>query len=141
MGYVQFKAKKIILLVRNPFSAIESYFHMGMTNTHNKSLTPQAKESLECVWESFVVNEIQVWVDFHKYWLLQATNGAPVLLVRFEDLVCEKLECAQMIIDYMNLSKEAIAYGKRGIVCSSSDSSASGPRYIPRKVNNIPLNS
>ena len=39
MGYIQFKAQKVILLIRNPFDAIESYFNMGMTNTHNKTLT------------------------------------------------------------------------------------------------------
>jgi hypothetical protein len=39
MGYVKCKGDRIILLVRNPFDAIESYFHMGLTNTHNKSLT------------------------------------------------------------------------------------------------------
>lgn len=41
MGYLKFKARRIVLLVRNPFDAIESYFHMGMTNTHDKHLSPQ----------------------------------------------------------------------------------------------------
>ena len=41
MGYLKFKARRIVLLVRNPFDAIESYFHMGMTNTHDKHLSPK----------------------------------------------------------------------------------------------------
>jgi hypothetical protein len=41
MGYIKFNAQKIILLVRNPFDSIESYFHMGMTNTHDKSLSDE----------------------------------------------------------------------------------------------------
>ena len=41
LGYLKFKARRIVLLVRNPFDAIESYFHMGMTNTHDKHLSPQ----------------------------------------------------------------------------------------------------
>jgi hypothetical protein len=39
MGYIKFASNRIILLVRNPFDALESYFHMGFTNTHNKMLT------------------------------------------------------------------------------------------------------
>ena len=39
MGYLKFNANRIILLVRNPFDSIESYFHMGMTNTHDKTLS------------------------------------------------------------------------------------------------------
>lgn len=39
LGYIRFAARRVILLVRNPFDSIESYFHMGMTNTHDKSLS------------------------------------------------------------------------------------------------------
>ena len=39
MGYLKFKVKRVVLLIRNPFDAMESYFHMGMTNTHDKHLS------------------------------------------------------------------------------------------------------
>lgn len=48
MGYLKFKARRIVLLVRNPFDAIESYFHMGMTNTHDKHLSPQVTLESKC---------------------------------------------------------------------------------------------
>jgi hypothetical protein len=38
LGYIKFPAQRVILVVRNPFDALESYFHMGMTNTHDKVL-------------------------------------------------------------------------------------------------------
>lgn len=41
LGYVKFNASRVVLVVRNPFDAIESYFHMGMTNTHDRMLTPE----------------------------------------------------------------------------------------------------
>lgn len=41
LGYVKCRGQRVILLVRNPFDAIESYFHMGLTNTHDKSLTDE----------------------------------------------------------------------------------------------------
>ena len=40
-GYIPFTSDCIILLVRNPFDSLESYFHMGMTNSHNKSLSDE----------------------------------------------------------------------------------------------------
>lgn len=42
-GYIKFPVQRIILVVRNPFDAIESYFHMGMTNTHDKVLTNEVR--------------------------------------------------------------------------------------------------
>jgi hypothetical protein len=41
LGYIKFDATRVVLLVRNPFDAIESYFHMGMTNTHDKTLNSE----------------------------------------------------------------------------------------------------
>lgn len=37
-GYKPFDCGKVILLVRNPFDAIDSYFNMILTRTHTKSL-------------------------------------------------------------------------------------------------------
>ena len=37
-GYRHFHAHRVILLVRNPFDAINSYFNMGLTNTHEQTL-------------------------------------------------------------------------------------------------------
>jgi hypothetical protein len=40
-GYKKYPVDRALLLIRNPFDAIQSYFHMGMTNTHNQTLTPE----------------------------------------------------------------------------------------------------
>lgn len=52
LGYVKFVTDCVVLLVRNPFESLESYFHMGMTNTHDKSL------SVEVIIHCFIENEI-----------------------------------------------------------------------------------
>lgn len=47
LGYIKFPINnRVILVVRNPFDSIESYFHMGMTNTHDKSLTIEVSRVL-----------------------------------------------------------------------------------------------
>ncbi|CAN0472101.1 unnamed protein product, partial [Hapterophycus canaliculatus] len=35
-GFRPFECSKAILLVRNPFDAIDSYFNMALTNTHDR---------------------------------------------------------------------------------------------------------
>lgn len=46
MGYIRCQVSRVILLVRNPFDAIESYFHMAMTNSHDKMLS---EEVMMCI--------------------------------------------------------------------------------------------
>ncbi len=43
LGYIRVPVTRVILVVRNPFDAIESYFHMGMTNTHDKVLSSMVR--------------------------------------------------------------------------------------------------
>ncbi len=41
LGYIRVPVSRVVLVVRNPFDSIESYFHMGMTNTHDKMLSEE----------------------------------------------------------------------------------------------------
>lgn len=52
LGFIQFKVARIILLVRNPFDALTSYFHMGMTDTHDKNLSNEVIIVILCTFES-----------------------------------------------------------------------------------------
>lgn len=93
-GYARFDVSKTILLVRNPFDTIASYFNMAFTNTHDKELHPCCREApapLASIWEDFVVEEAGVWLRFHNFWANKAKE-MPVLIVRFEDLGMASLE-------------------------------------------------
>ncbi len=57
LGYVRFGVGRVVLVVRNPYDAIESYFHMGMTNTHDKALTREVRQD----WNTLL---------FHVAWFL-----------------------------------------------------------------------
>ncbi len=82
-GSPMFRASRVVLLVRNPFDAIESYFNLMMTGTHTKSLTPEIREKTASVFDEYVMKELTVWKRFHEYWLNQ---DVPLLLIRYEDL-------------------------------------------------------
>ena len=97
-GYKKFQAHKIIMLTRNPFDAIDSYFNMAFTNTHTKSLGEENYETFADIWNALVLNEIKVWNDFHAYWL---SKKYPILVLRYEDFLTNPLEIMKRIIRYV----------------------------------------
>jgi len=108
-GYKIFDAQRIILLIRNPYDALESYFHMALTNTHTESLTKETFQDFFDTWEALVKDEIVTWRDFHLYWLSKIqkksnknTNEAavPILVVRYEDLIRETREVMRRVIAF-----------------------------------------
>jgi len=88
MGYRRFPAARAVLVVRNPVDAIESYFHMGMTQTHSQRLSPASFARLDAVWPDFVAHEARVWATFHEFWL-DAAQHVPTLFVRYEDMLAD----------------------------------------------------
>lgn len=82
-GIQPFAVSRAVLLVRNPYDAIDSFFNLMMTGAHTNTIDDDTRERHAKVWEEFVLKEIQVWNKFHKFWLEQKI---PLLLVRYEDL-------------------------------------------------------
>lgn len=83
-GTPQFLVNRAVLLVRNPYDAIESYFNLMMTNTHTTSLSEEQRKKNMKVFAEMALKEIQVWRDFHEFWLQQQI---PLLVIRYEDLI------------------------------------------------------
>ena len=101
LGYQPIKTSAVVLVIRNPFDAISSYFHMGMTNTHTQTLSESSMRMLTDVWDDFIRNEVRVWCNFHYYWLNQrmngGDNGVPVYIVKYEDVVANGVVSFLMI--------------------------------------------
>lgn len=88
VGWKPFAVKKAILVVRNPWDAIDSYFNMTLTNTHNKSLAESQYVRFADRWDGLVRNEIDVWMKFHRYWTSKV--DIPIIVVRYEDLLMHR---------------------------------------------------
>jgi hypothetical protein len=88
VGYKPFKVQKAILVVRNPWDAIDSYFNMTLTNSHNKSLHESQYERFADRWDGMLRNEIDVWMKFHRYWTSKV--DIPIIVVRYEDLLVHR---------------------------------------------------
>lgn len=74
-GGAPFRASRVVLLVRNPFDAIESYFNLMMTGTHTASVSPEVREKTAKIFEEYALREIRVWKGFHSFWMKQDVSS------------------------------------------------------------------
>jgi len=105
-GYRRFPTQRVILLIRNPFDAIHSYFNMGLTNTHEGRLADDLYPSLHELWEDMARNEAKIWAKFNTFWL---TRGLPVLVLRYEDLLLHTEEMLVRLVSFLEKTpREAV---------------------------------
>ena len=60
LGYVRIETRTVLLVVRNPFDAILSYFHMSLTNTHNKTLAPEVRVFFYVYYDKSVIGVAKI---------------------------------------------------------------------------------
>ncbi|KAH8086771.1 protein xylosyltransferase [Aureococcus anophagefferens] len=81
-GCARFAAKRAILLVRNPWDVIDSYFNMTLTNSHNTTMRDDQYARFEELFRGLARAEADVWARFNRWWL---RAPIPLLVVRYED--------------------------------------------------------
>jgi hypothetical protein len=129
-----FEGHRVILIIRNPFDAIDSYWNLNVTNTHTETVTDEIYESHRDMFEKLVKNEIQVWYDFHLYWLEKSrTEHLPLLLIRFEDLIQNPENEMACIIEFLLHGKSLPSFWKQRIrhATSTTNTTTLGS-YKPR---------
>eukprot|EP00546_Thalassionema_frauenfeldii_P004996 CAMPEP_0178908092 /NCGR_PEP_ID=MMETSP0786-20121207/7731_1 /TAXON_ID=186022 /ORGANISM="Thalassionema frauenfeldii, Strain CCMP 1798" /LENGTH=321 /DNA_ID=CAMNT_0020579957 /DNA_START=128 /DNA_END=1093 /DNA_ORIENTATION=- len=105
----QVKADKVILLIRNPYDAIDSYWNLNLTNTHTNTVTNSVYQQYRDTFEDFSKNEMKVWLQFYRYWL---DAKVPVLLVRFEDLIANMEREMMRIATFLEMKNiERVRHG------------------------------
>jgi len=65
-GWKFFAMNRVILLVRNPFNCIDSYFNMTLTGMHDRSIEESEYTRFAEQWQEVVEREAIIWRDFHK---------------------------------------------------------------------------
>src|SRR5690242_8678833 len=103
-----FEFDRIILVVRNPFDALESMFNLYLTNSHNKSIENDEYRRLAQEWEGFINDIIPEWNRFHDYWYNYALlNNVPFYIVRYEDLLSDTknqlMSLLKFLLNYQQL--------------------------------------
>lgn len=102
-GCRKFRAHRAVLVVRNPFDAIDSYWNLNLTNTHTEKVTPEIYDKYKIFFADLVRNEMKVWSDFLRFWA--SRSDIPVLIVRYEDLILQPISQIERILNF---------YGKGG---------------------------
>jgi len=102
IGCHSFDCQRVVLLVRNPFDAVDSYWHMCLTNTHTEKVVDAVTEEHRSFYQALVRHEIlQVWMSFlDYYWKECSKRTVPLLLVRYEDLVLSPRDELQRILEF-----------------------------------------
>ncbi|CAI5733246.1 unnamed protein product [Hyaloperonospora brassicae] len=131
VGYKAFPVHKVILVVRNPWDALDSYFNMTLTNTHNQSVHESQYARFRERWDRLVRHEIDVWMKFYRYWT--TTVDVPVIVVRYENLLLHREETLRRVFLFLT-GKETLEGTTweqriRDVVATSGDHD--GP-YKPR---------
>jgi hypothetical protein len=131
-GNQVYRGKRAILLVRNPYDAIDSYWNLNVTKSHTKTVADSVYERFQDKFERLARNEICIWLQFHDYWLRKA--GIPVLLVRFEDLVRNPAEQLARSIMFATGASELRPFWKERIdyVVNGCESIEGMGSYKPR---------
>lgn len=98
MGGRPFAVSRAVLLVRNPYDAIDSYFNLMTTSSHTTSMNKEDRKKYQSVFAEMAKKEILVWQDFHEFWLKQKI---PILVVRYEDLIRETIKVVRHVIQFV----------------------------------------
>ena len=87
--FAPFTAHRVILISRNPFKVAVSFWHFVLSNERQDASVPlETFAQFPLVWLAFRSTIASRWCAFYRYWLSRATlNKAPLLLLRYEDLV------------------------------------------------------
>lgn len=102
-GWRQVTGNRVILLVRNPYDAIDSYWNLCCTNTHTSSLDETVYTKYAAKFESMARHEIRVWCDFHYYWLdVCSKEDIPFMIVRYEDLILNTEKEMLRVLNFLN---------------------------------------
>lgn len=89
-GCLPYATRRAILLVRNPYDAIDSYWNLCVTNTHTESVVDSIYKRYADKFRALALSEMQTWIRFHSFWLDQCRErGMDICVVRYEDLVTD----------------------------------------------------
>jgi hypothetical protein len=135
-GWKPFQVKKAIVVVRNPWDAIDSYFNMTLTNTHHQSIHESQYERFADRWDGMIKNEIDIWMKFHRFWTFKVS--IPIIVVRYEDLLVNRAETLRRVFLFITNKKtlEGTKWEHKIQHLMATSGNNSGP-YVPRSGGKI----
>jgi len=113
IGFRSFTAHRIVLVVRNPWDVLDSFWNLNVTNTHTKKVTEHVYEVYRSTFLEMMEAELLVWCDFLQFWVYGEGSKLPRILVRYEDLVREPQRQLERILKFSSGPATAIDWSPR----------------------------
>ena len=103
VGCHVYQSNRVVLLIRNPYDTVDSYWHMNLTNTHTQKVRPGITHHHKAFYVSLVKDEIcSVWLPFIQYYYTTCkTQNIPLLFVRYEDLIMNQKHELHRILQFV----------------------------------------
>ena len=129
-GCEAFAAARGVLLVRNPWDVIDSYFNMTLTNSHNTTMRDDQYARFAPLFRELAKAEARVWCRFNRWWL---AAPLPLLVVRYEDLVHHRHRTLKRVAWFLRGCEplEGTRWADRCAAAAAADLHKAGP-YAPR---------
>ena len=99
---------KAILLVRNPFDSILSFWNLMAGSSHTTSLPTELFTTYADIWAQFIEHETGIWRGFHDYWLETAAKQIPILLIRYEDILANRDVVTRQMIEFLGEKRASV---------------------------------
>lgn len=129
-GHARVAADRAVLLVRNPWDAIDSYFNMALTNSHNTSVSDADYERFSDLFRGLAVAETRVWCRFNRWWL---AAPVPLLVVRYEDLVAHRPTTLDRIAGFLGSASPRVDAARLADRARAAAASEDAGFYAPRR--------
>ncbi|XP_050406983.2 WSCD family member AAEL009094 [Patella vulgata] len=97
--------KKAILLLRNPYDAILSWFQLALTDNHTATVSPQKFCS---AWPKNISNLIRIWIRFVESWL---KFPGPLHLVFYDGLKTNPVETLRDLLLFLDQPTSTLKCG------------------------------
>jgi len=99
------RGHKVMLMMRNPFDSIDSYFNLRTTGTHDQSLEEEEYTRLAELFDEHVNDEVAC---LKKYFVFWKNADIPCLFVKYEDLKANFKDLATEMVQFI-LNKKDIS--------------------------------
>ncbi|CAB9514013.1 WSCD family member [Seminavis robusta] len=93
---------RAVMLIRNPFDAMDSYWNLNVTNTHTETVTDEIYQRFADKFRDMARNELQIWCRYHQYWIdRMELDDFSILWIRFEDLIQQPARELTRILEFV----------------------------------------
>ena len=117
------------MLVRNPLDTLVSSFNMMATASHSNSVADSDFETFKAEWEEFCRLEMELWHEFHEFWLKQPIA---IHIVRYEDILENPNEHLRSLFQFI-LNVPYISGSRVEALIQKASTEARPEKYKPRK--------